>query len=39
MNSYLYDDDIQSEELPEFKLYESEAEYWTEYDQIQKLRH
>lgn len=38
MNSYLYDD-VQSEELPEFKLYESEAEYWAEYDRLQQLKH
>ena len=38
MNSYLYDD-VEIEETPEFQLYQTEAEYWTEYDQSQKLRH
>lgn len=38
MNSFLYND-IQIEETPEFQLYQSEAEYWEEYDRIQKLRH
>lgn len=34
MNSYLYDDDIQIEETPEFRSYETEMEYWEEYDTI-----
>ena len=38
MNSYLYDD-VEIEETPEFQLYQTEAEYLAEYDQIQKLRH
>ena len=38
MNSYLYDD-IEIEEMPEFQLYQTEAEFLAEYDQIQKLRH
>lgn len=34
MNDYM-----QIEELTEFKLYESEAEYWEEYDRLQKIKH
>lgn len=36
MNSYLYDD-LQSDELPEFQLYQTEAEYWEEMDRIHTL--
>ena len=38
MNSFLYDD-IEIEETPEFQLYQTEAEFCAEYDQLQKLRH
>ena len=38
MNSFLYDD-VEIEETPDFQLYQTEAEFWTEYDRIQKLRH
>lgn len=34
MNSYLYDDEVQIEETPEFRSYETEMEYWEEYDAI-----
>lgn len=34
MNSYLYDDEVQIEETSEFRLYETEMEYWEEYDEI-----
>jgi hypothetical protein len=38
MNSYLYDDDIQIEETEAFPLYETEQEYWEEYDRIKALK-
>ena len=38
MNSFLYDD-VEIEEMPEVQLYQTEAEYWAEYAQLQKLRH
>ena len=38
MNSYLYDD-VEIEATPEFQLYQTAAEYWAEYAQIQKLKH
>ena len=38
MNSFLYDD-VEIEETPEFQRYQTEAEFWAEYDQFQKLRH
>lgn len=36
MNSYPYDD-LQSDELPEFHLYETEQEYWEEMDRIHTM--
>ena len=38
MNSYLYDDGIQIEETDGFRLYETEQEYWEEYDRLKALK-
>lgn len=38
MNSYLYDDEIQIEETEAFRIYESEMEYWEEYDRLKVLK-
>lgn len=38
MNTFLYEDDVQSEELSEFELYQTEQEYWEEYDLIHNMR-
>jgi len=37
INSDLYDDDIQIEETEAFRLYETEQEYWEEYDRLKAL--
>ena len=38
MNSYLYNDEVQIEESEAFRLYETEEEYWEEYDRLQALK-
>ena len=38
MNSFLYDDGIQIEETEAFRPYETEQEYWEEYDRLKALK-